>query len=128
MLTPFRFEFKCDTKTIRKYFLSMPRFELGSLGWMMNALVNSATPPLLVVFVFFNRIKGTTKKLDFHWFFESIEWEVNSVYVILLLLKLSQPISSWYYCVIKKFFISLLCSLLNSLLCSLLNSLLRLKL
>ena len=40
-LTPYRFEFKCDTNRIRKYFLSMPRFEPGSLGWMTNALANS---------------------------------------------------------------------------------------
>jgi hypothetical protein len=30
-LTPYRFEFNCDTNRKRKYFLSVTRFELGSL-------------------------------------------------------------------------------------------------
>ncbi len=30
-LTPYRFGFKCDTNRIRKYFLSVLRFETGSL-------------------------------------------------------------------------------------------------
>jgi hypothetical protein len=42
-LTPYRFEFKCESNRIRKYFLSMPRFQTGSLGWMTAKLANSAT-------------------------------------------------------------------------------------
>jgi hypothetical protein len=40
-LTPYRFEFKCDTNRIRI------RFEPVSLGWMTDALANSATQLLL---------------------------------------------------------------------------------
>jgi hypothetical protein len=47
-LTPYRFEFKCDTNRTRKCFLSMPRFEPRSPGWMTVALSNSATPPLCI--------------------------------------------------------------------------------
>jgi hypothetical protein len=47
-LTPYRFEFKCNTSRKRKYFLFMPRFEPGSLGLTMDALANYARPPLLM--------------------------------------------------------------------------------
>jgi hypothetical protein len=51
-LPPYRFEFTCDTNRIRKYFLSLPRFEPGSLGWLVDGLANSATP-LLIISLFF---------------------------------------------------------------------------
>jgi hypothetical protein len=47
----YRFEFKCDTSRIRKYFLFVPRSE--PLGWTMNALASSAMPPLKACFFYF---------------------------------------------------------------------------
>jgi hypothetical protein len=41
-ITPYRCEFKCDTNRIRKYFLSVLWFEHRSLGWMTDAIANSA--------------------------------------------------------------------------------------
>jgi hypothetical protein len=40
-LTPYRFEANCDTNRIRKYFLSLLRFESGSIGGLMGKLVSS---------------------------------------------------------------------------------------
>jgi hypothetical protein len=45
-LTPYIFKRKCNTDRKRKYFLSMPRFEPGSLGLTTHALANSAMLPL----------------------------------------------------------------------------------
>ena len=47
-LTPYRFEFKTDANRIR-IFLSAPRFEPGSLGWMTDTLANSAMPQLFLL-------------------------------------------------------------------------------
>jgi hypothetical protein len=41
-LTPCRFEFKCDTKPMWKYFLSAHRFEPRSLRWTTNPFAKSA--------------------------------------------------------------------------------------
>jgi hypothetical protein len=46
-LIPYRLQFKYDTNRVRKYFLSEPQFEPRFLGWMMDTLAHSATPPLL---------------------------------------------------------------------------------
>jgi hypothetical protein len=51
-LTPYRFEFTCDQNRIRKHFLSILRFELGSLRWTASTLANSAKPPLLSILLF----------------------------------------------------------------------------
>ena len=48
-LTPYRLGAKCYTNKIGKYFLSVPRFESGSQGCVMDKLANSATPPFLSV-------------------------------------------------------------------------------
>jgi hypothetical protein len=45
-LTPYRFEFKCGTSKIRKYSLTVPRFEPGSLEQTKDASANSAMLPL----------------------------------------------------------------------------------
>jgi hypothetical protein len=45
-LMPYRFGIKCDANRNGIYFMSMPRFEHGSLGGMTYTLANSAIPPL----------------------------------------------------------------------------------
>jgi hypothetical protein len=48
-LSPYSLGFKRYTNRIRTYFLSEPRFEPGSLGWMTDSLANSAVLPLEVI-------------------------------------------------------------------------------
>jgi hypothetical protein len=54
-LIPNIFGFQCDINRIRKYFLSELKFKPGSLGWMMDALVNSAIPQLSENFFLFDK-------------------------------------------------------------------------
>jgi hypothetical protein len=53
-LTPYRYEFKCDSNRVWNYILSMPRFEPESLGWITHAQANFATVFVSVFLIVFH--------------------------------------------------------------------------